>query len=160
MDAVIDPLISLAFSTYSNRGAYALLVGSGVSRAAGVPTGWEVVLDLARRVAEVDWDDAGEDPGGWYRDKYGQEPDYSKLLEALARRPAERSRLLRAYFEPSDEEREQGLKIPTPAHRAIARLVREGYVRVILTTNFDRLLETALADEGIVPTVIDRKSVV
>jgi hypothetical protein len=40
---VIDPLISLAFAIQSNKGVYALLLGSGVSRAAQIPTGWEIV---------------------------------------------------------------------------------------------------------------------
>lgn len=46
-----DPLTQLAFSIYENKGAYALLVGSGLSRAAEIPTGWEITLDLVRRVA-------------------------------------------------------------------------------------------------------------
>lgn len=46
------------------------------------------------------------------------------------------------------------LKVPTAAHRAIADLVKAGYIRVVLTTNFDRLLEKALEDVGVVPTVI------
>jgi hypothetical protein len=62
--------------------------------------------------------------------------------------------LLREFFVPTDEDRSQGLKQPTPAHRAVARLVARGLVRVILTINFDRLMETALRDEGIEPTVV------
>ena len=46
-----DPLTQLAFSVYENKGVYALLVGSGLSRAAEIPTGWEITLDLVRRVA-------------------------------------------------------------------------------------------------------------
>ncbi len=65
-----------------------------------------------------------------------------------------RMQLLRAYFEPTDEEREEGRKLPTPAHRAIADLIAKGYVRVLITTNFDRLLELALVDVGIQPFVI------
>jgi len=61
---------------------------------------------------------------------------------------------LRSYLEPSEEERAEGIKAPTAAHRAIASLVAKGYVRVIITTNFDRLMETALVDAGIVPTVL------
>ncbi len=61
---------------------------------------------------------------------------------------------LRAYFEPTDEERESGKKIPTPAHHAIAQLVADGYIRVIVTTNFDRLMERALEAAGVVPSVI------
>jgi hypothetical protein len=151
---MIDPLVSLTFAIYSSPGAYALLLGSGVSRAAGVPTGWEIVSDLAKRVAIAGDEDAGGDPIGWFREKQGEEPDYSKMLESLAAEPTERQLLLRRFFEPSEEEREQGIKVPTAAHRAIARLVKTGRFRVIITTNFDRLLEIALVDEGVVPTVI------
>ncbi len=38
---------------------------------------------------------------------------------------------------------------PNDAHRAIARLVRRGVVAAIVTTNFDTLIEQALADEGL-----------
>ena len=44
-------LVRLSFSIYENPGVYALLIGSGVSRVAEVPTGWEITLDLIRRVA-------------------------------------------------------------------------------------------------------------
>jgi hypothetical protein len=57
-------------------------------------------------------------------------------LTPWRRLPAERQQLLRGYFEPTEEEAEQGIKSPTPAHKAIAELVSEGYVRVVLTTNF------------------------
>jgi len=151
---MIDPLVSLAFAMYSNKGAYALLLGSGVSRSAAIPTGWEVVLDLARRVAKLEGDDPEPDPEAWFTKKYGQAAEYSKLLDILAKTSTERQRLLKSYFEPSEEERSQGLKTPTAAHRAIAELARDGYVRVILTTNFDRLLERAMEELGLTPTVI------
>ncbi len=61
---------------------------------------------------------------------------------------------MRSYFEPTEEDREQGRKAPSPAHRAIAALVAKGYIRLIVTTNFDRPMEQALVDEGIQPTVI------
>jgi hypothetical protein len=76
------------------------------------------------------------------------------LLDHLAKSPPERQQLLRSYFEPDEDEREQGLKLPTKAHRAIADLVSRGYVRVIITTNFDRLMEQALEAVGVTPTVI------
>jgi hypothetical protein len=37
-----DPLTQLAFSVFENKGVYAVLVGSGLSRAAEIPTGWEI----------------------------------------------------------------------------------------------------------------------
>ena len=151
---MVDPLISLAVAVTSRRGVFALLLGSGLSRAAGVPTGWEVVLDLVRKVALLEGLDPGTDPAGWWHERTGKDPGYSDLLEALGRSPAERANLLRGYFEPDEDERSRGLKAPTKAHHAIARLVRDGYIRVIVTTNFDRLLEQALEAEAVVPAVI------
>ena len=150
----IDHLLQLAHSVCSGKGIHALLLGSGVSRSAGIPTGWEMTLDLARRLAALEGVDAGARPDEWFREAHGAEPGYSPLLGALARTPAERRALLQPYFEATEEEREQGIKVPTAAHRAVARLVASGHVRVILTTNFDRLMERALLDEGVTPVVV------
>jgi hypothetical protein len=138
-----------------------MLLGSGVSRAARVPTGWEVVLDLIGKVAALQGEDAAEDaradPEGWWRGQGHGEPRYDTMLESLAPSVAARRDLLHAYFEPADDaEREAGLKQPTAAHRAIAELVSSGRVRLILTTNFDHLMETALAEAGVPPQVIAR----
>ncbi|WP_291179901.1 SIR2 family protein [Gimesia sp.] len=138
----------------TNKGVYALLLGSGVSRAAQIPTGWEVVCDLVKKIAQMQGVDCSSDPAKWYQEKYQKEPDYSELLDELAKSPEERQKLLSAYFEPNEEEREQGLKQPTSAHRAIANLVEGGFVRVIVTTNFDRLTELAIEEVGITPTVL------
>ena len=62
--------------------------------------------------------------------------------------------MLLPYFEPNDQELEEGAKQPTVAHHAIAQLVKQGFVKVIITTNFDRLIEKALDDAGIVPTIL------
>lgn len=150
----IDPLVALAFSVQSNKGIYALLLGSGVSRSAGVPTGWEVVLDLIRKLAVVQGEAPEPTPEQWFKAKHGDNPDYATLLDALTLTAPERTQLLRSYFEQNEEERSQGLKSPMPAHRAIAELMRLGYFRVVLTTNFDRLLEQAIRDAGVEPTVI------
>lgn len=149
-----DPITQLAFSMFENKGVYALLLGSGLSRAAGIPTGWEITLDLVRRVALAQGVENQSDWAMWYREKNGEEPDYSALLAELAISPAERRSILHSYIEPDDEDRAEGKKLPTAAHHAIAGLVRDGYVRVIVTTNFDRLLENALREIGIEPTVV------
>jgi hypothetical protein len=106
---MIDPLHSLAFSIQANPGVYALLLGSGVSRSAQIPTGWEITIDFVRKLAEVAGESCGTDPALWYRERYGKEPDYSDLLDALAKTPAERQQLLRAYLEPSSAEVQQGV---------------------------------------------------
>ncbi|MBI3849991.1 MAG: SIR2 family protein [Verrucomicrobia bacterium] len=151
---MIDPMVSLAFSVYSNKGAYALLLGSGISRASEIPTGWEVVLDLIRKVAKLEGEDCEPDPAAWFKQEHATDPDYGKLLDVIAKTPTERQQLLRSYFEPNEEERAQGLKSPSSGHKAIAQLVATGYARVIITTNFDRLIEKALEEVGVAPSVI------
>lgn len=151
---MIDPILSLAFTIHSNKGVYALLLGSGVSRGAGIPTGWEVVLDLVKKLANLKETNTEEDPVTWYTEEFGEEPSYDRLLNDLAKSPAERANLLKPYFEPTAEDSDEGLRKPTKAHKAIAQLVKGGYIRVILTTNFDRLIENALHEVDITPTVI------
>ena len=151
---MMDPLQSLTFSVQANPGVYALLLGSGVSRSADIPTGWEVVRDLLGKLAASTGETPETDLEAWYLEKYGEEADYSKLLDSLARTQSERQQLLHPYFEPTDQEREEGMKQPTAAHRTIAQLVAQGYVKVIITTNFDRLIEKALEEVGVVPDVL------
>jgi SIR2-like domain len=151
---VLDPVSAVAFEMQAAKGVFALLLGSGVSRMAKIPTGWDITLDLVRRVAVLKDEDPGTDPAGWYSATFGKAPDYSELLDRLATTPALRQQVIRPYIEPSDDERARGEKLPTAAHHAIARLMAKGYVRVALTTNFDQLLEQALADLGIKAKVI------
>ena len=148
-----DIIIKLAFTIYSSPGVYALLLGSGISRDAGILTGREVTLDLIRKIAATE-KEKPKDFEKWYQERYHESPDYTKLLKKLTITPTDRANLLRSYFEPKAEEREAGLKIPTLAHKCIAILIKYGYIRIILTTNFDRLLEEALSEQGITPTII------
>jgi hypothetical protein len=152
--AVTELTINLALSLAANPGAYVLLLGSGVSRAAGTPTGWEVVEELICRLAAAAGEGAPADPGSWYEARTGSPPTYAGIIESVAPRQAERAGLLAGFFQATPEERDLGLKQPTKAHRAIAELVQLGVVRVIVTTNFDRLMEGALSDLGIASTVV------
>lgn len=151
---IADPITRLSFSLYEGRGAFALLVGSGLSRAAEIPTGWEITLDLVRRVGLAQGAKDQPDWAAWYREQTGEEPNYSKLVEGLGTTPEERRAILHGYIEPTEEDRSEGRKVPTAAHRAIASLVAGGYIKVIITTNFDRLLENALRERGIEPTIV------
>ena len=154
MTAFGDPATQLAFSMHENRGVFALLLGSGLSRAAEIPTGWEITLDLVRRAALAHGVEEQDDWAAWYVENEAKAPDYSALLEQLASTPAERRAILHSYIEPDEEDRAEGRKVPTAGHKAIAKLVRDGYVRVIVTTNFDRLMENALREVGVEPTVV------
>jgi hypothetical protein len=157
---MIDPILSLAVSAYHNKGVYSLLLGSGISRSSGIPTGWEIVLDLIRQVAHLRKEVCEPEPDVWFARTFGSEPNYSDVLDQIAKSPAERLQVLRGYFEPTEEELAEGRKRPSDAHKAIAQLISRGYVRVVVTTNFDRLLEQALAEIGIQPVVISNEDAV
>jgi hypothetical protein len=158
----LDPRVMLATSIHAQPGVYALLLGSGVSTGAGIPTGWGIITELVRRAAtarapqeQKAGSDAASDPEDWWADHGdGQPLGYSNLLASLGPTPGARQALLRGFFEPSEDDLEQGLKTPSPAHRAIAGMVKRGIIKVILTTNFDRLMERALEDIGVSPQVI------
>lgn len=153
-----DRYLPLAFSLASSPDAYAVLAGAGVSKGAGLPSAWEIEVDLVTKIArqvedptEINNDNAEQ----WYCDRFGKPLTYSDLLEHLAQLPHERQALLHRYFEPSDDDDSPDNRAePSRAHRSVAQLVKEGVVRVIVTMNFDRLFERALRDLGIEPTVV------
>ena len=57
----IEPDLRLAIALHNSPGVYALLLGSGLSSAAGIPTGWQVILDLIRQLAAVQDVDLAKD---------------------------------------------------------------------------------------------------
>jgi hypothetical protein len=157
----------LAAAMHSQPGTYALLLGSGVSRGAGIPTGWGVVTNLVEKAAAaedpanaVSHQLAAADPEGWWAEHGVGELGYSALLAAMAPTPAARQGILRDYFVPTDEDRGSNMKVPSPAHHSIASLVKRGIVKVIFTTNFDRLTEQALDAAGLQFQVITRPDAV
>ena len=166
--SALDPLAMLATGVHAQPGVYALLLGSGVSTGAGIPTGWGVVRELIRTLAAATdpdnaaaADQAAEDPEQWWATHGDGAPlGYSNLLAAVAPTPAARRALLTRFFEPAADDAEAGRKVPGPAHRVIAELVKRRLVRVILTTNFDRLVERALEDAGVPPQVASRPDTV
>jgi len=88
---VIEPAMAMALNVHAGPGVYALLLGSGVSLASGVKTGWGVAEDLVRKVAAVREPDnptasqeAMADPEKWWETHDGSPLGYSALLAAAA----------------------------------------------------------------------------
>jgi hypothetical protein len=96
-----EPLLKLAIAIHSSPGVCALLIGSGLSSAARIPTGWEITLDLVGRVAAARSVTPVLPLDKWYQEEFGEYPTYDKIVETLAPEPAERTLLLRPYLEPS-----------------------------------------------------------
>jgi hypothetical protein len=152
-----DQLLSLAFSLKSTPGSYAVLLGAGISVPSGVPSAWDVITDLLAQLAlphHVQGSASGEELVAWYEKEFGEDATYGKVLERVAPTQHDRQAILRGYFQATDEERKDGIKQPTPAHRHIAQMVADGAINVVITTNFDGLMEAALRECGVEPTVI------
>lgn len=127
----------LAAAIQSGPRPLAMLAGAGISRTAGVPTGQELLTQLARARGE----DPGTDPVKWFLTATGTFPNYFAMAgdnpasDALPPAPYERA-------------------APTPAQRAIAALVAAGWIGPVITPNLDPLLERALHQAGLaVPSV-------
>jgi len=135
-----DEIIPIAFALNNSRRRYALLVGSGISQDAGIPTASEITDDLIQQIAGKQIK-RGQKPQDWYKDRHkGKEPTFASLFEEIAPSEKDRAGILNQFFEP-DKKIE-----PTEAHLCIARLVKDGIINVIITTNFDPLLEKAITE--------------
>ncbi len=142
---MVDDRMSLVFSVRNNPGRYALLIGSGVSTGAGIPTGWAVVEDLLEKLATAQGEGDPEDPFEWYKQEYGEEARYGNIIGELADSKEERRALLEDYFEATEEEREAGDKTPDecpPCHR-LAR--RRGVRR---RSHYDELRQATRESDG------------
>ena len=153
----VEPMLRAATALRARPGGYAVLVGAGISRPTGMPTAWEVLETLVRRAAAARGEDP-EDPSEWWRSRAGREPTYPAVLGEIASTADERRAVLAPFFERSEEDFECGRKLPSAGHRAIASLARRGLVRIMLTTNFDLLLEEALRDVGLAPVSLSSAS--
>jgi len=67
----IEAHLALAFALQATPGTYAVLLGAGVSTAAGMPSAWDVQQELLASLAQA----RGEKPDDldtWYEETYGQ----------------------------------------------------------------------------------------
>lgn len=138
---------------HRSPGSHVAIVGAGMSVDSGLPSGWQVEEQLIGEVAAQRGTDlGGTTPHKWWQATFGEPATYQRLLGKLAPTPVERQRLLRPYFE-GGWNPDHGEVAPSGAHRALAELVRSGAIRIVITLNFDRLIERALTDIGINPLV-------
>ncbi|KAB1661669.1 hypothetical protein F8O07_07125 [Pseudoclavibacter sp. CFCC 13796] len=152
----LSPSTILALALHSQPKSYCIMLGSGASRGALVKTGWEVTKDLALEVACAKYPERVEQlreeanspdwAGAWWKDTFSEELGYSQVIEKLTSNPVERRDRLSKYFTNTAEGE---LAKPSIAHERIARMVKAGYITTIVTTNFDRLIEKALEDNGV-----------
>ncbi|HEX6667337.1 MAG TPA: SIR2 family protein [Solirubrobacterales bacterium] len=121
-------------------GHYAFLLGAGMSAGAGIPLGGAIVTMLRQRLVEELRRDISPEAGeslfeelGWFRDP---DAEYAEALQRAFSSDHERQRFFRDLI---------AGKMPTLAHYYLASIIANGHCNLVLTTNFDDLLEKALA---------------
>ncbi|MFA5066035.1 MAG: SIR2 family protein [Dehalococcoidia bacterium] len=139
---MIDPILPLSISMAEGKSVYALLLGSGVSIEAGVPTGrdifWETMRLIYRETGSKDDDEAKLKE--WFEASEYATYTYSDILGALFPAIGDRHQFVAKHFDG---------KVPGPSHKLVAEMVEQGLVKAIVTTNFDPLMEHALDEKKI-----------
>lgn len=147
-----DRVLPLALSLRNSPGCYVAVVGAGLSTGSDIPAAGRIVDLLILQVAATRGE-TPSDPWDWYAQTFGEEPTYQGLLARLGPSTGDRHGILRPHFARTPED-EPPTRQPNGGHVGLARLARLGLVKVFVTTNFDRLIEEALQQQGLNPTTI------
>ena len=107
----------------TRKGKYILFLGAGASLSSGGKTTNEIVADIVEKY------------------KLDSRDPWNSFCTFLKRRGEnERFDILSKYFEDME---------PSAGYRILVKLIEEGYFRLILTTNFDYMLEGALKETNL-----------
>lgn len=155
-----DAVVPVAYAMHASPKRYALLLGAGISVAAGLPSGKEVAARMIREIAsihekEIEGGDDADVCIQWFVSEFKEPRTFDKLMAELGIEEENRRETLQPFILPTDDDGNTLPVEPTPAHRMIAELVKDKIVSLIITTNFDHLLERVIEDvTGIRPVVI------
>lgn len=135
----MNPIVQLAASALPGEKKYILIAGAGVSKDAGVPTAWDLMLKTASLLYAADAEeiDPEIDLESWFIKSDYAKLSYSELIEKIYPNYPDQQSFLKDYL----DNQEVG-----QAHRAIAELARREIIRAIVTTNFDHYIEKALKE--------------
>lgn len=112
------------------NGDFTVFCGAGISRNSGLPIVFEFEGEILGKLPVAEEDKVAI---------LNSDRPFERFMEYLrAVEPAAFQKLLSIY----------DCGEPNANHRLLAKLMRAGSIRTIVTTNFDRLIEKALRDEG------------
>ena len=145
----MNPIVKLIANALPGDKKYILFAGAGVSKDAGIPTVWDLMLKTAALLYFADNPNKRNDSGlnleKWFvKSKYAQ-MEYSELMELIYSKNPDQQDFLKKYL----NNHEIG-----ESHKGIAELARRGIIRAIITTNFDHYIEKALEERGLEVQVI------
>ena len=141
---MLPPLVKLATSAAPGEAKYVCLAGAGLSKDAGLPTAWDLMLETAALIRAAEADD-GTDLQTWFMSSPYKDMKYSELIGDLFNSSVEQQNFIRDKLKAEK---------PGDAHLLLAELARRKVLRCIITTNFDNLIEQALQQVGLGVQVI------
>jgi hypothetical protein len=117
----LDPIVSLSVALAEAPGTCAFLLGSGVSRDAGVPTGHEIMRDGLRKLRQLETEStepaADAELDAWLVETGREHITYSELLELIAPDQGVRREYLATFFDGRE---------PRRSHEMLASLAERG----------------------------------
>lgn len=134
----MNPLVKLAASALPGEKKYVLFAGAGVSKDAGVPTAWDLMLETAKLLYCADGETgnpSSKELSDWFGSSKHAGMAYADLIGSVYPSSPEQQAFLEKFL--------SGSKLGE-AHSLIADLIRRDIVRAIVTTNFDSYIEQAL----------------
>jgi len=143
MPVNINPIFPLSYNLADGKKKYVLFCGAGVSKDAGIPSGWEILLETLRHIRtqeEGENKEYTDKEMEAYYEKNFKDSTYSEIIESLFPSTEEQREFLEKLFEN---------KAPGKAHKLIAEWVKAEIIRFIITTNFDSSIEHSLDDAGL-----------
>jgi len=136
----MDPIVTLIANALPGEKKYILFAGAGVSKDAGVPTAWDLMIKTASFLRAADEDNSDDKIEDWFiKSKYSN-MKYSQIMGNLFPKYPDQQAFLKQHLSNHDI---------GEAHKGIAELARRGIIRAIVTTNFDHYIEKALAEKGL-----------
>ena len=107
----INPIIPLSYNLADGKKKYVLFCGAGISKDAGIPTGWDILIETLRLIRNQEDGEikeySNEDMEVYYEDNY-KGATYSEIIEKLFPSIEEQRAFLKKQFEG---------KTPGKAHR-------------------------------------------
>ncbi|MDD3427439.1 MAG: SIR2 family protein [Caldisericia bacterium] len=139
----MNPIVRLIANALPGEKKYVLFAGAGISKDAGVPTAWDLMLKTAGilYVAEnPEKEIINIDLEKWFLESEYAQMEYSELMELIYSKNPDQQDFLKKNLNKYNI---------GESHKGIAELARRGIIRAIITTNFDHYIERGLEERGL-----------
>lgn len=146
----MNPIIKLVANAQPGEKKFVLFVGAGVSKDAGIPTSWNLMMKTASLLYEIENNEKKESINNGTKESINYEEWFLHSNYANMTYPDLIGKIYSTYPDQQDFLQQYlGGRNFGKAHELIAELANRGIIRAIITTNFDHYIEDALKAKGL-----------